>query len=397
MTLIPNDTERPEARRSDPPHGMTQTNWDRAPFNRWSFQHVRDLVPTETVSRGEGPVSPLEAAQRDPTDLVVSIDRERLTIGQWLFDSFTDGFIVLSRGKVAYETYRNGMTPASLHLVQSVSKSVTAAAAGRLVDSGVLDPDRLITDYLPELGSTAYAGARLRHVLDMTSGVFFDETYTAPDAHCAWLDAAAGWKPYGDDSWPRVVLDLILRLDYRELPHGEQFRYRSIETDVLAHCMERASGRRLAELVSDHIWAPMGAEHDACFTVDPSGFAAGDGGFNATLRDLARFGRLMAQGGKANGVQVIPSAWVSDCLKGDPALFTGDYRTVLPRGAYRNQFWIEEAGRPILICRGVFGQLIYIDMEADFVAVKLSSWPDFIDVRRTRTALAAIRTIRDTF
>ena len=248
---------------------------------------------------------------------------------------------------------------------------------------------------MPELEATAYRGARLRHVLDMTSGVFFDETYTATDSHCAWLDAAAGWKPAGGAHWPKTVFDLILSLDRLEMPHGAAFRYRSIETDVLALCMERASGLSLADLVSRHVWQPMGAESEARFTVDPSGFAAGDGGFNATLRDLGRFGQMIARRGRVEGRQVVPEAWIADCLKGDPALFAGDYRHVLPKGAYRDQFWIEEAGRPILICRGVFGQILYIDMESDFTAVKLSTWPDFVNPEGTRRALAAIRAIRD--
>lgn len=377
------------------PEGLTAENWDRAPHNRWSFQHVDEVVATVPVSCGSGPPSPLPVARQDVYSLPVVLDGQRSDIGSWLDASQTDGFIVISAGNVVVEDYRNGMGPASLHLVQSVSKSVTAVAAGRLIADGLLDPAAPVTGWVPELEATAYRGATLRHVLDMTSGVFFDETYTATDSHCAWLDAAAGWKPRAGEHWPRTVLDLILMLREQELPHGAAFRYRSIETDVLALCMERASGLSLSELVSRHVWQPMGAETDARFTVDPSGFAAGDGGFNASLRDLGRFALMMARRGRINGRQVVPEDWVEDCLKGDPALFEGDYRFVLPRGAYRNQFWIEEAGRPILICRGVFGQIVYIDMEADFAAVKLSTWPDFVNAQGTRWALAAILAIRD--
>jgi len=377
------------------PKDMPFSEWDRGPWNRWSFQHVREMVPTVLVERGDGPASSLAESPADISHLAFDLDGAPLSVGDWLGNSHTDGFLVISAGAVVAEQYWNGMERASLHLVQSVSKSVTAAAAGALVEAGLLDPDQPVTAYLPELEGTAYAGASLRHVLDMTSGTFFDETYTAPDSHCAFLDAAAGWKHRADESWPRTVLDLILRLDERELPHGDRFRYRSIETDVLAHCMERASGLPLGELVSRNVWSPMGAERDAYFTVDPSGYAAADGGFNASLRDLGRFGLMMARGGIVDGRQVVPAAWVQDCLRGDPALFTGDYRIALPKGAYRNQFWLEEAGGRVLICRGVFGQIIYIDMDRDFVAVKLSSWPQFQDVRETRTALAAIRAIRD--
>lgn len=374
---------------------MPFSEWDRAPWNRWSFQHVREIIPTALVSRGEGAASALAEAPADFGGVTFAIDGKTLSISQWLQDSYTDGFLVIRGGTIVTEAYFNGMGPASLHLVQSVSKSVTAAAAGALVDDGRLDPDKLVTHYLPELDKTAYAGARVRHVLDMTSGTVFDETYERPDWHCALLDAAAGWKHRADASWPRTVLDLILRLDEQAYPHGAQFNYRSIETDVLAHCMERAAGQPVYELVSRHVWSPMGAERDAYFTVDPSGYASADGGFNASLRDLGRFGLMMARRGKVEGRQVVPEAWVDDCLRGDPAVFGAEDRVVLPKGAYRNQFWIEEAGKPILICQGVFGQMIYIDIEQGFVAVKLSTWPEFTDDDRSRTALAAIRAIRD--
>jgi CubicO group peptidase (beta-lactamase class C family) len=371
---------------------MPFSDWDRGPWNRWSFQHVREIVPTALVSRNEAAASALGEALVDFCDLTFSINGEKLSVRKWLDESFTDGFLVIRDGTILAETYMNGMDRTSLHLVQSVSKSITAAAAGALVEDGRLDPDKIVTHYLPELEKTAYAGARVRHVLDMTSGTVFDETYTKPDWHCAFLDASAGWKQRTNESWPRTVFDLILRLDEREAPHGAQFNYRSIETDVLAHCMERASGMPLNELVTRNVWVPMGAERDAYFTVDPSGYASADGGFNASLRDLGRFGLMMARRGKVDDRQVIPEAWVDDCLRGDPAIFDD---TVLSKGAYRNQFWIEEAGKPILICRGVFGQIVYIDIEQCFVAVKLSSWPEFLNAKRTSTTLAAMRAIRD--
>jgi CubicO group peptidase (beta-lactamase class C family) len=138
----------------------------------------------------------------------------------------------------------------------------------------------------------------------------------------------------------------------------------------------------------------MGAEEDACFTVDPTGFACACGGLNATLRDLARFGQLYVEGGVAGDRQLVPEEWIRQTRTGDSELFRGAYREVLPNGAYRNQFWLEDTVDRVLLARGVFGQLIFMDPAAEFVAVKLSSWPDFVNPTRTRTALAAIRAIR---
>ncbi|NLS21140.1 serine hydrolase [Rhizobium sp. P40RR-XXII] len=375
---------------------IPRQDWDRAPWNRWTFQHVRDMVPTTQVWRGPGPASPLLVALQPIDSIAFETEGQAGTVGSFLETNYTDGLIVLHRGTVVAERYLNGMVPRTLHLSQSVAKSIVGTLAGILTGRGLVDSGALLTYYLPELETTAYRGATVQHVLDMTSGVLFDETYTALDSHMAQLDAASGWKDRRNKNWPMHVWDLILSLKELECPHGASFRYRSIETDVLAFVLQRATATPLAELVSRELWAPMGAEEDACFTVDAAGYALGDGGFNATLRDYARFALLHLRGGEINGRRIVPAQWIAGTRFGaNPALFGGIYHDVLPAGAYHNQFWIEDTSRGAYMARGVFGQLIYIDPEADFAAVILSSWPEFVSTMRMRTALAAIRAIRE--
>ncbi|MEY9381683.1 serine hydrolase domain-containing protein (plasmid) [Rhizobium leguminosarum] len=371
-------------------------DWDRAPWNRWTFQHVRDLLPTTKVWRGAGPASLLLADLRDIDVIPFVAEGEAHTIGSFLETSYADGFLVLHGGKIVAEHYLNGMTSHTQHLSQSVAKSVVGTVAGILIGRGVVDPAASLTHYLPELEATAYRGATVQHVLDMTSGVVFDETYTAPDSHMAQLDVASGWKNGQNPNWHKNIWDLVLSLKDLECPHGTSFRYRSIETDVLSFVLERAAATPLAELVSRELWAPMGAEEDAYFTVDAAGYALGDGGFNATLRDYARFALLHLRGGEINGRRIVPSEWIAGTRFGaDPKLFGGIYQEVLPAGAYHNQFWIEDTARGVYMARGVFGQLIYIDPVADFAAVVLSSWPEFVSTTRTRTALAAVTAVRE--
>ena len=290
------------------------------------------------------------------------------------------------------------MSPRTLHLSQSMAKSVTAAVAGVLIGQGLLDPASLLTAYIPELGRTAYAGATLAHVLDMTSGVAYSEEYTDRYSEVGQTDVASGWKPIPPDAdpafrWPAHMFEQILGLTRLEAEHGSRFLYRSIETDVLAFCMERVSGLRLAELVSRHLWQPMGAEESACFTLDPAGYALASGGLNATLRDYARFGLAILDGGRFNGRQILPPEWVADIRRGPHGLANDYLRLSLPNGCYRNQFWVEDRGRETVMCRGVFGQLIYIAPEHDLVVVKLSSFPDFLNLAYsldTRRAIGAI-------
>ncbi|TMJ37451.1 MAG: serine hydrolase, partial [Alphaproteobacteria bacterium] len=164
-------------------------------------------------------------------------------------------------------------------------------------------------------------------------------------------------------------------------------------TDVLAFCMERASGKRLPELVSQLLWQPMGADESACFTVDRAGYALADGGLNATLRDYARFGALHLSEGEFNGRQIMPAAWIRATQVGNHNLFGEPYTQTTPNGAYRNQFWIEDVSAKAIMCRGVFGQLIYIDAARDLVVVKLSSWPDFLNIEFSVNTLRMIHAL----
>jgi CubicO group peptidase (beta-lactamase class C family) len=388
------DIDPAAASRPGPPAGPVppRFHWDRAPRNRWSFQHVREVMPTAEVWRGNGPARALPRADRNLDGLAVTDSAGRPTTLAALFEeTYTDGFIVLKDGAVAYERYLNGMGERTLHLSQSVGKSVVGAVAGILVDRGLLEPARPITDYLPELATTAWRGATLQHVLDMTTGVLFDETYENPYSEMGKLDVAAGWNPPppGSDPdfrWPSHVWELILSLKAATRPHGEAFEYRSIETDVLAFAMERVSGRRLPQLVSEELWQKLGVDESACFTVDSAGYALADGGFNATLRDYARFGQMILDGGAG----IVPAAWIETTRSG---VHRPGFGAPIPEGAYHNQFWIEDPRSRNLMCRGVFGQLIWIDFARRIVVVKLSSWPDFYNIDYSTATLKACHAI----
>jgi CubicO group peptidase (beta-lactamase class C family) len=324
---------------------------------------------------------------------VVGVDGERTDLAGFLAQTFTDGFLVLKGGAVVYERYFNGMEARTLHLSQSLAKSFTGALAGILVARGVIGVDDALADIVPELEATAYRGARLRHVLDMTSGVRFSEDYTDPLSDMGRADVASGWKPVpaGADpgGWPADMPALISSLATQDAPHGSRFSYRSIETDVLALALERATGKRLATLLSEEIWQSAGMAESAALTVYASGFALADGGLNACLGDYGRFGQLMLE----RGAGIVSAGWIEATRNGEHALFGEPYTAVLPDGAYRNQFWIEDRASRNLMARGVFGQLIHIDFARETVVVKLSSWPEFVNAGWTRATLAAVRRI----
>jgi len=375
---------------------VPKSEWDRAPWNRWSFQHVADILPTVAISRGTGPVRKLPRNEHDELDRlpVAGIDGATVALATFLEQTFTDGFLVLMDGAIVYERYLNGMNPETLHLSQSVAKSFTGMLAGILARRRMIAINVLLTDYVPELEATAYRGATLRHVLDMTSGVRFTEDYTDPYSDMGRADVASGWKPIPDGAdpamqWPQSMLELILSLRDLDREHGEAFAYRSIETDVLALVLERATGKRLAQLMSEELWQKLGMEQDANMTVDRSGFALADGGLNACLRDYSRFGQMILE----EGGGIAPAGWIEATRNADHSLFGAPYTAVLPDGAYRNQFWVEDGKDRNVMARGVFGQLIYIDFKHRMVVVKLSSWPEFVNPAWTVATLEAVRAI----
>ncbi|MER8912447.1 beta-lactamase family protein [Mesorhizobium sp. M0761] len=393
MDSYRNSDPRPPIMQGSPPQMvLPKLDWDRPPWNRWAFQHIREFLPTIEVWRGNGHRHRLERAETDLDALPVEDSKGRPTTLVGLLDeTYTDGFLVLKDGKVAYERYFNGMAERTLHLSQSMAKSVTGTVFGILVGRGLIDPAKPVTAYLQELGATGWDGASVQHVLDMTTGVRFSEEYTDRYSDIGQVDVATGWKPVPPDSdpdfqWPPHLFELILQLKDKVRPHGAAFEYRSIETDVLAFIMERVTGKRLAQLVSEELWQKLGADESACFTVDSAGYALADGGFNATLRDYARFGQLILD----NGRGIVPADWIEATRNGRHA---PDFNPSLPEGSYRNQFWIENPRSRALMCRGVFGQMIHIDWDTGMVVVKLSSYPDFSNVAYSVATLKAVHAI----
>ncbi len=365
-----------------PDKRISHQNWDSPPFNRWSFQHVREVLPTVPITRGNVPASAIPAAIQDFDSMAVKLShagRETTVLGA-LESTYTDGFIVIHRGNIVYERYLNDMTQATLHLSQSVAKSVTATVCGMLIHRGLIDREQPVADIIPELSNSGYADATLRQILDMRSGVRFGEEYTDPNSDIGRVDVASGWKP-PRDSLPTAMQDIPPTL-VKEREHGGNFQYRSIETDVMAWIMECVTGKRLPQLISEELWQPMGAEQDAYFTVDRGGYALADGGLNACLRDYARVGLLYLNDGKVGDTQLVPTEWVRETRQdGDKAAFLDYiYASHYPNGAYKNQFWIRNVDKEQIMARGVFGQLIYVDPSCDMVIAKLSTWPDFIDL-----------------
>ena len=365
---------------------VTAYNWQDPPFNRWAFWHVSEILPTYQVARGAAParVLPASAAAPDLFELPVArLDGSAGTVGEVLADTFTDAYVVLQDGELVSEWYGPFGAPERPHALMSVSKSVVGCVAAALIDRGQLDADREVTSYVPELAASGYAGATVRHVLDMRSGVRFLEEYSNPQSDIRRLDEWIGWDG-SDASEPRGLYRFLVTLA-AEAPHGNRFLYRSAESDVLGWVCERAAGRPMAELISALVWAPMGAEHDARLLHDGLGTAVHDGGLCATARDVARFGQLLLDGGVVpDGTggtrRVVPPRWLRDGWAVDAdvraAFAASPAEASFPGGWYRNQFWFRPgAYGDVLLGLGIFGQMLHVSRRTNTVCVKFSSWP----------------------
>ncbi|MGH9020514.1 MAG: serine hydrolase domain-containing protein [Acidimicrobiales bacterium] len=376
---------------------VTLANWQEPPANRWAFQHVRELVPTAVVRRGTGPVWRLPREEHDLYHVRFTSAGRRWTVGELLHVSETDGFLVLHRGRIATEQYANSMTEETPHLLQSVSKSITAAVAGCLVGRGHLDPAARLDAVVPELADTSFAGATVQHLLDMRSGTRFNEDYDDPDADVRVFEQVYLWRPRSLPGLPNDALAYFATLANDEA-HGGAFRYRSVLTDVMAWVIERAAGARFHEVMARELWGPMGAEFDAEVTLDGHGNAMVDGGICTTLRDLGRVGLLYLNAGRRGRRAVLPRSWVDDTVNGTAesraAFATSTQSQGFPDNAhYRNYWWVFDRAAPLLYGAGIYGQNLFVHGPTDTVVAKLSTWPtplDEVKQAATRDATIAI-------
>lgn len=352
----------------------------------WYLQHVRELSPTAPVSGGRGPARPLP---EDPLDLDgVEVGRAgggRWTLAELLSACRVDGIAVLRRGRLVYERYLNGLRPETPHLAMSVTKSIASCVVATLADEGLLRPDDAITAYVPELAGSAYGDATLRHLLDMTVGIRYVDDLDDASYEGARLCRLEGVQPSLAVDEPGSVYDFATTMQ-KAGEHGRVFHYVSLNTVVLGWVMERATGVAMPRLISDRVWSALGTEHDAYIALDGAGSAQLEGGFCCSLRDLARFGRMLCEGGAAGGRQVVPPAWLDDVRGGgDKGAFAAAAEAwVAARsrdgGSYRSGFWVTEAaGHVTFSAAGWLGQRVHVVPKAGVVIALFSARPQALD------------------
>ena len=371
------------------PNRVSLANWRKAPYCHWAFHHVREIIPSADISN-------------DPTDVWElkpdTMDTSSLGLDNAMVSTDCDAIVVLHKDKLVHESYSNGMTSRDPHILMSVSKSMLGLVAGTLVERGELAENDLITKHLPEIENTAYAGATVRDLLDMRAGILFDEDYLATEGPIVDYRFAANWNPVPKD---RVAADLrsfMSLLTETDGPHGGRFHYVSPNTDLLAWVFERASGMRYAELVSERLWKPLGAEAPGYITVDRIGGARAAGGKCLLARDLARVGMMMANGGQRDGKQVVPACWLEDIVQnGDPQAWKdGDFYNEMGQRDihYRSKWYVNQEAEPLIFGVGIHGQFLFVDPAKKLSIAWFASQGSPLDSPLFEQVLATIEKIR---
>ena len=369
----------------------------RFPQFRWSFANFRQLMPTSNVSRGDGAAAPLPRAERADIDALTFQPLGRSDTMNWaqsLDANYTDAIVVLHKGKIVYEKYFGVMTPSTPHIAHSVTKSFFGTLGAMLVDEGKLDPQALVSRYIPELKDSAFGDATVRQVLDMTTSMKYSENYADPKAEI-WQYARAGGvlpRPPGYTG-AQTFYDYVQTLA-KEGEHGTAFTYKTPNSEVMGWLIRRATGQTVGQALSERVWSKLGVERDAYLIVDSGGNEFAGGGFNLSLRDMARFGEMMRLDGRFNGQQIVPKAVVDDIRGGGgKAEFAKAGYTTLPGWSYRDMWWVSHNDHGAYMARGIHGQAIYIDPKAEMVIARFASHPMAANANLDPTTLPAFHAL----
>lgn len=348
------------------------------PQMRWVMQHVRELNPTHNIRRGNTAISNLPVASKPIGAFAFDDDKgNKTTVDDWFNNSYSDAVVVLHKGKIVYERYENQMKPSTPHLLFSVTKSFTGLMAAQLAHEGKIDPNALVTQYVPELAGSAWGDMKVREVMDMTGAVRFREVYTDPTSEIFGYSWASGLLPKPPGYQGKTNVYDFLKTLQKEGEHGSGFTYRTVHSEVLGWIVSRVTHKHWAELMSESIWQKLGMEEDAHVIVDSVGTPLQGAGLNATARDLARFGEMLRRGGEFNGQRIFAKAVLDDTFVkgGDPEKFKAGGMPFRAGYSYRNQWWMLHNSDGAYEASGIHGQMIHINPKAEMVVVKLASHP----------------------
>lgn len=320
-----------------------------------NFSNMNAAFLHRVIPKGDAPVSPLP--QGEMLEMPDGYDA-------WVQARTVTSAIVLKDGAIVHEAYYQGTTAEDRRISWSVAKSYLSALFGILVEEGAIASlDDPVTKYAPQLVGGAYDGATVLNVLQMSSGITFDEDYLDYDSDINRMGRVLALGGQMDD--------FAAGLTERFAAPGETWKYTSIDTHVLGMVARGATGRDIPDLMAEKLIAPLGLERDPLYLSDGVGVAFVLGGLNITTRDYARFGQMILQNGEWQGRQIVPAEWIA-------ASTTPSARTAPGQIGYGYQWWMPVGGHAgEFLGRGIYGQYLYIDQDAGVVIVTTAADRNF--------------------
>ncbi len=362
------------------PNQLSLANWRQSPLSEWSFQHIRELLPTENIAAGKSST----ALQLNSNPLINSIQFEGSTLASdktpWTLPQLCEAsngssLLISQQGKLVHEWYSHDSAAHNPHILFSISKSIIGTLTGVFVESGQLDVTKKVVSYLPEVKQSGFSECTIQQLLDMTTSLDFEDFTANPSNKVADYWASTGWNPINNNQSSSGLHDFLLSLNSGPNSHGFRYEYQSPNTDLLGWVLERISGQTIASLLSNLIWQPLQTEMDAYITVDQKGAARSAGGICTLPRDLLRFGEMMLNRGRVGNKQIIAQDWIQDCFSGgDKAPWqNGDSSERFPDGGYRNCWYQIGNENAAVAAIGLHGQWLYLDPAANIAIVKNSA------------------------
>ena len=324
-----------------------------------TFRNIDRLFPTRVVKRGDT-VYPLPPADSELQNFQFESAGKVYDLYDYLSLNRVSGTIVIKDGEVLFEKYFLGNDETTRWMSMSVVKSITATLVGMAIRDGYISSiDDPVTEYLDELKGSAYEGVSVKHLLQMASGVDWNETYTDPASdRRAMLEAQIAQQPGG-------ILALMASLDRAAAP-GTRWNYSTGETQVVGALVAAATGKHVADYLSEKLWSRMGMEADANWWLESeNGLEIGGSGLSARLRDYARFGLFLLNGGMIDGEPTLPDGWIEEASR--PQIINGE------RVEYGYMLWPGDKGSYAAI--GIFGQFVVIFPELNMVVAMWGAQP----------------------
>jgi len=351
-----------------------------------NFSNMHEVMPTKIIKRsGE-----VRAFKRLPQNLpeTFSFRGQKFNLENYIQDSNSTALLVIKDESITFEKYYQGTTENDLRASWSMAKSYLSAIFGIAVYEGhIPDLNVAVTDYVPSLKGSGYDGVTIKNVLQMSSGVAFDEDYNDFNSDINRFGRMMALGGSFDEFAATLTSD-------RE--QGTYMKYVSIDTHVLGMVLRAATSKSIEEYLTQKLWSKMGSERDGSYLVDGLDEPMALGGLNATTRDYARLGVLFRDDGMIKGEQIVPAQWIKDSITPDaPHLMPGKRDNAQPVFGYGYQWWIPEHSEQEFFAMGIYGQYIYINQKTNVVIVKNSANTRFSEneYESVHKSLAAFRVI----